>query len=591
MSVTREIEILLIEDDLDYADHIRSLLDSQPSYRFRYERVSLISEALKLLRDRNFDTILIDFSLKELNSLDRILEISNATSDTPIVGLINASDEDRANEAIEYGLQDRIIKNEYDEFVIVSKILFTIKRHEAEKNTLARQKVFPDELLYDKRTGLPNQVLFKDRLEQALLRADRDQTSLGLVAVHLKQFSLINEKHGYRVAESALQRAAKLLGQSVRKCDTVAHVEDDKFMVVLEGLEKTSGAITLSERIIRAFSRTMRIGNHNLKMTASAGIAMYPDCKGFHELIQSAEWAMKRAGDAGGNRYKLYTDNLSEEAIWKYSLENDLEKALEEQQFELHYQPLFDLRKRKVIGLEALLRWNHPEEGPMMPGAFIDQLEASDMILEVGEWVLDEACRKLKVWQSKYPSFMMGINLSARQLQDPYLLERISSILQKHNINPASLELEITERQLVDKNDAVSQYNIQALVDHGLNLALDDFGTGYSTESYFQHFPDNTIHTLKIDRKDIQGMLENDAIAERVEKYIEFSHKNNMRVIAEGIEHLDQLERVQMLGVDVIQGFLLSKAVSSSEIEDGLRRNQFSLQDLRSKEVLKLYEL
>ena len=577
MSVKKEYQILLIEDDYEYADHLRSLLDNQASHTFKYERVSRFSEASKLLRENRFDTILLDFGLKDMSGLDSILDLSNEAQNTPIIGMLDAVDESRANEAVEYGLDDRIIKNEYDEHVIVSKILFAIKRSEANQNNHIRQKTFTSESMLDSRSGLPNQILFNDRLEQAINRADRDQDSIGVLAISLEYFKPVNDQYGSKVGNAVLQKISKLLNQNIRKSDTVAHVDDDKFMVVLENLDKTSAATLLAERIIRVFSKRMHIVGHDFKMTASAGIAIYPDCNGM-DLIKNAEQAMKRAEEMGGNRYKLYTENFSEEAIWKYQLENDLEKALIQQQFELHYQPLFDLKEQRVYGLEALLRWNHPEQGPLMPGAFIGELEKSDMIIEVGEWVLAEACKKLKLWQTKYPHITMSVNLTARQFEDPYLLERVSSILEKHEIQPQHIELEITERQVVDKDNSISQYNIQVLSDMGINLALDDFGTGYSTEAYFQHFPADTIQTLKIDRFDTKAMMEDEAVAQRVRSYIEFSREKNMRVIAEGIESEDQLEYIEQLGVNLIQGYLLSKPVSGSEIEDGLRRNDYFLE-------------
>ena len=578
-------QLLLIEDDLDYADHLRSLLDGQKSSSFKYERVSRLSEASKLLRENRFDTILLDFNIKELDNLDNILDLSNESQDTPIIGLINTDDEQRANEAVEFGLQDRIIKNEYDEHMIVSKILFAIKRSEA--NNQSRQETFTSESLFDLRSGLPNQILFNDRLEQAINRADRDRASVGLLAINLEHFIPINDKLGSKVGDAVLKKAVKLFNQNIRKSDTVAHVSDDKFMIVLENLEKTSGATLLAERIIRVFSRKMHIDGHDFKMTASTGVAIYPDCDGM-DLIKSAEQAMNRATEMGGNRYKLYTENFSEEAIWKFQLENDLERALTQEQFELHYQPLFDLKEQRVYGLEALLRWNHPEQGPLLPGAFIGELEKSDMIIEVGEWVLNEACKKLKLWQTKYPHITMSVNLTARQLEDPYLLERVNAILEKYEIQPHQLELEITERQIVDKDDSISQYNIQRLSETGVNIALDDFGTGYSSEAYFQHFPADSIQTLKIDRFDTKAMMDDEAIAERVRSYIEFSQEKNLRVIAEGIENHEQLSYIEQLGVHLIQGYLLSKPVSGSEIEDGLRRNDFFLESRKVSEEMEL---
>jgi len=426
MSVNKEYQILLIEDDLDYADHLRGLLDAQGSVSFKYERVSRLSEASKLVREDRFDSILLDFSIKEMKNLDNILDFSNDVQNAPIIGLIDISDEARANEAVESGLQDRVIKHEYDEQMIASKLLFAIKRAEVIRNDLSKKETFTSQSLYDSRTGLPNQILFNDRLEQAINRADRDDSSVGLLSINLEHFSAVNNQLGSKVSTAVLEKAAKLLNQNIRKSDTVAHVADDKFMVVLENLEKTSGATFLAERIIRVFSRPMHIDGHDFKMTASAGIAIYPDSTGNGtELIKNAQQAMNRATEMGGNRYKLFTENFSEEAIWKYQLENDLERALEQQQFELHYQPLFDLKEQRVYGLEALLRWNHPEQGPLLPGAFISELEKSEMILEVGEWVMDEACKKLKLWQTKYPHITMSVNLTARQLEDPYLLERV----------------------------------------------------------------------------------------------------------------------------------------------------------------------
>ncbi len=580
----KEYQILLVDDDLDFADYFRALMDKHPTHTFKYERVSMFTKASKCLRENRYDAVLLNFGLKQLDSIDRILELEIDDLGIPVIGLTDLEDQNKANEAIEFGLQDQIIKSETDTNHIVSKILFAIKRMEATSSR--NMEVSATELLYEPKTGLPNATLFKDRYEQAINRADRSQASIGLLSVHLKDFHSVKDKLGSRISDAVLTKATKLFNQSLRKGDTIAHIEDDKFMVILENLEKTSEVALLAERIVRAFSRRFIIDEHTFKMTASVGIATYPECNGYHESIKSATVAMKRAADAGGNRYKLYTENLTGEAIWKYNLESDLKKALQEQQFELHYQPLFGVKEGRIIGMEALLRWFHPEQGPMLPGAFIDELESSDMILEVGEWVLDEACRKIKLWQSKYTSLVMAINLSARQLQDPYLLERVNLVFEKYDIDPKQIELEITERQLVNKNDAITQYNIQSLVDRGITLALDDFGTGYSSESYFQYFPANTINTLKIDRADINGMMETTATADRVKRYVEFSRAKNLRIVAEGIETIEQLERVEQLGINVMQGFLFSKPITGSQIEDGLRRDEFTLERFRKTETL-----
>ncbi|MFK8067399.1 MAG: EAL domain-containing protein [Gammaproteobacteria bacterium] len=580
----KEYQILLVDDDLDFADHFRSLVDKHPSHTFKFERVSVLTKANKSLRENKYDAVLLNFSLKQLDSPDRILELEIDGRDIPVIGLTDLDEQNKANEAIEFGLQDQIIKTETNTNYIVSKILFAIKRMDA--TTSRNREISAIELLYQPKTGLPNETLFKDRYEQALNRADRSQVAIGLLAIHLKDFYPVKDRLGSRIGDEVLSKATKLFNQTLRKGDTVAQIEDDKFMVILENLEKNSEVALLAERIVRAFSRRFIIDEHTFKMTASVGIAIYPECNGYHESIKSANVAMKRAADAGGNRYKLYTENLTSEAIWKYNLENDLEKALQEQQFELHYQPVIGVKEGRIIGMEALLRWFHPEQGPMLPGAFIDELESSDMILEVGEWVLDEACRKIKLWQSKYVSLVMAVNLSARQLQDPYLMERVNVVLERHDIDPKQIELEITERQLVDKNDAITQYNIQALVDRGITLALDDFGTGYSSEFYFQYFPANTINTLKIDRSDINGMMDNGEVADRVKKYIEFAKAKNLRIVAEGIETTAQLERVEQLGIDVMQGFLFSKPITGSQIEDGLRRNEFTLDKYRAPEAL-----
>jgi len=586
--VKKEFQILLIEDDFEYADYLRSLIDDQTLYSFKYERVSTISEASKLLRENRFDTILLDFDLTNMTDPDRVRDLSNEAPDTPIIGLFNTADEDKANEAAAFGLQDKIIKHPYDEHMIVSKVIFSINRAEANHNNRTKRNPFSSEALFDSRSGLPNEILFHDRLEQAINRADRDHTSVGLLTVSLQNFIPVNDQYGSKVGDAVLKKVANLFNQNIRKSDTVAHISNDKFMVVLEKMDKTSNATMLAERIIRAFSRRMRVADYDIKMTASAGISVYPDCNGL-ELIKSAEQAMNRAIKAGGNRYKLFTENISEEAIWKYQLENDLVKALTHQQFELHYQPLFDLKEQRVYGLEALLRWNHPEMGLLMPDSFISKLEESDKIIEVGAWVIEEACKKLSFLQTKYPHLSMSINLTARQLEDTYLLERIGSILKKYAIKPQHLELEITERQAVDKDDSISQYHIKNLSEMGLTIALDDFGQGYSSEAYFRHFPADTIQTLKIDREDTNKMLKDDEIAAKVISYVKFSHDKDLRVIAEGIENNEQLAFMKSLGVRFIQGYLLSKPVSGSEIEDGLRRNDYSLETEKLTEGMQIH--
>ncbi|MFY9510958.1 MAG: EAL domain-containing protein, partial [Rubrivivax sp.] len=432
---------------------------------------------------------------------------------------------------------------------------------------------------YDSLTGLPNRVLFRDRLGQAMARARRSQAPVALMFLDLDNFKVINDSLGHAVGDQLLRHVAETVKGCLRSVDsvarrgeesfTVSRLGGDEFTVVAEHLSSAEDASMIARRILDALAKPYRMMDNELYVTASIGITMYPaDDADLDGLIRHTDMAMYRAKAMGRGTYAFYSDELSAEIAARLKLENDLRRAVELQEFALVYQPKADLASGQITGVEALLRWNCPGRGMVPPDRFIGVLEDSGLILVAGAWILRSACEQIAAWdQAGLPPLGLAVNLSARQFGDPTLASFIASTLRDTGIAPQRLELELTER-LVMEDTEVNRQVLATLAALGVRVAIDDFGTGHSSLSYLKRFD---IDTLKIDRSFVSEVphdAEDSAIATAI---VAMGHSLKMKVVAEGVETEEQAAFLRGLGCDEIQGYLLSRPLPAPAFVDWLQ--------------------
>ena len=425
---------------------------------------------------------------------------------------------------------------------------------------------------HDSLTGLPNRALFRDRLSHAMAQADRYQQKLAVMFLDLDRFKAINDTLGHNVGDQLLRIAAERLRTCVRDCDTVARLGGDEFTVIVEDILDSQTASIVAQKIIDTFTQPFNLHGHEVFVTTSIGITVYPDDdEQLDNLLRNADAAMYRAKECGRNNFQFYVADMNVRARERLMLENALRRALVREEFALVYQPRVDLHTGRVIGAEALLRWRHPELGLIPPTEFIPILEETGMIIPVGEWVLREACRQNRAWQvMELPPVRVAVNLSARQFVQRDLAGMIEQLLLGAGLSPAYLELEITEELLLEHNHANITI-LNRLRDLGVHISIDDFGTGYSSLSYLKRLP---INTLKIDKSFVRDITRDSDGAAIASAIIAMACNLRLNVLAEGVETEEQLSFLRAQGCNEIQGFSFSHPLSADEFEKLLREGR-----------------
>ena len=418
---------------------------------------------------------------------------------------------------------------------------------------------------HDALTGLPNRRLFRDRLTIALAHARRMNHPLAVMFLDLDRFKVVNDTLGHSVGDKLLKSVAMRLQSSLREEDSIARMGGDEFTVLLADLQTIDHAAKIAQKVLDTVAQTVSIDGTELFLTTSVGIAVFPsDGDNAEALLANADHAMYRAKEAGRNSYQMFTPAMNSRALERLSLENDLRHALERGELVLHYQPQINIATGRVTGVEALLRWNRPGFGLVAPKDFIPIAEETRLIVPIGEWVLREACRQARAWQSPgSPGFRMAVNLSPRQFQHSDLPQVIASALEYSGLPPGDLELEITE-SLAMQNTARTIATLQKLRDMGVQIAIDDFGTGHSSLNYLRSFP---IDSVKIDQEFVQEIEGSAADRAIIAAVIGMARGLSLRVIAEGVETEQQLDFLREQGCEEVQGFLFGEPVPATAVQ------------------------
>jgi diguanylate cyclase (GGDEF)-like protein len=425
---------------------------------------------------------------------------------------------------------------------------------------------------YDALTGLPNRVLFIDRLSHSLRLAQRSSGLVGVLYMDLDNFKDVNDSLGHNAGDALLKTVADRLTQAVRTSDTVARLSGDEFALILTNLDHREDAAVAARKIIDQLSHPLDVVEQTLQIRASVGISVFPaDGTDSEELLRNADMSMYLAKQTGGSQYEFYRSEIGEKKAERLELLKALRRALEQREFVLHYQPQVELATGHIVGVEALLRWRCPERGLVSPEQFIPLAEESGLVVPLGEWVLRKACAQARIWRDTgYPPLRVAVNFSACQFRQKNLVDLVKAVLDENELPPEYLEVEITESTLM-QDTATSLRTLQELRACGISISLDDFGTGYSSLSYLKRFP---VDALKIDRSfvcDIPQDADDVAINSAI---IAMAAKLNIRVIAEGVETLEQLDFLRSEGCALVQGYYLQRPASAQDLAAMLKNGQ-----------------
>jgi diguanylate cyclase (GGDEF)-like protein/PAS domain S-box-containing protein len=446
-----------------------------------------------------------------------------------------------------------------------------ISRHKSLEGQLVQRA------LHDQLTGLPNRMLFMDRLEQAIERSTRRGKFAAVLFLDLDRFKLVNDNLGHDRGDQLLVQVAERLRTCLRRVDTIARIGGDEFTVLLEDVGATADAALVAERITEAFRGSFRIENQEIFVGASIGIALGGRDQGTtaQGLLRNADIAMYRAKANGRACFEVFKSSMRETVKGRLKMETELRRALDRGELRLHYQPQVDLRTARIVGLEALVRWEHPERGLVPPAAFIPIAEETGLILPIGRWVLETACRQASIWRADTEiglDLIMAVNLSPRQFRHPRLVQEVGQVLAESGLDASGLEVEITEGTAMGDADATVK-TLEHLKGIGIRLAIDDFGTGYSSLSYLKRFP---IDVLKVDRSFVAGLPGNRGDAAIVRAVIGLARALGLKAVAEGIETNDQLAELRGLGCDQGQGYLFGRPTATEVADVVLRRSSLA---------------
>lgn len=563
------IKILLVEDDLFYEDYLSEIFAEETEISYELNHVVRIKDCVEHLEQDNFDVILIDLNLPDCTGLDTIYEIESQASNTPIIVLTEQDDNELAAQALQSGAQDYLVKGQIDRSTLERSIRYAIERNRLleqleESKRLQRHLAYHDAL-----TILPNRHLLHDRLQQALAQSKRSGKLAALLFLDLDGFKRINDTLGHGIGDLLLKSVAKRLKTTVRQVDTVARLGGDEFTIVLLEINHAQDAKDVAQKILKVISQPYKIEEHELFVTASVGISIYPDDgSDIESLIRKADIAMYRAKGQGKNNYQVYNLSMDAKFFERLTLENSLRKAVENEELVAYYQPQVDLRTGEITGVEALVRWQHQKFGLVPPDKFIPLAEETGVILEIDEWMMKTACRQIKNWEREgIANIRVAVNLSTRQFRQKNLTEKVAQILNDSAVQPKNLCLEITENEVMHNIETTVEI-LQALKKMGVLLSLDDFGTGYSSLSYLKRFP---IDILKIDRTFVNGIpsdRDDTAISTAI---VVLAHSMELKVIAEGVEKSEQIAFLQSLQCDEIQGFYFSRPLNAETVTDLLK--------------------
>ncbi len=547
-----------VEDDVQLL--VRAL--QQSGYEPHYTCVDTKESLIDALQSP-WEIVFSDFTMPTFNGIEALEVVREADPDLPFIFVSGTLGEERAVEAVRSGAQDYILKNN------LKRLSAAVPRELRESVVRRGQRQAQERINflanYDELTGLCNRNRFLDQLAMAI---DTAATMGGLIAVvhlNLDRFRNINNSLGPAAGDQVLKQVASILKNLISPEDILARLSGDEFALIVPGLKTKQDVVTLIQRIKAVLAKSVHVSGYHLHIHVSIGVSTFPfDGDIAEELQRNATIAMHKAKQEGGKTYQYFTDTLRKELHQRINLERELEHAVDAEDFYLHYQPQIELSTGRITAVESLIRWHHEDFGVISPATFIPIAEETGLILQMGDWVMDQVCKQIKNWQTSLQTMVpkVAVNFSAFQFRQPNVVNTVLSTLDKYELTPQCLEIEITETALMQDPEA-TQRILGQFRDAGVGISLDDFGTGYSSLSYLKRFP---VDMLKIDKSfisDIPGDKDDMAITRAI---IAMADRLNILVVAEGVETKEQLQFLYHEGCNLVQGYYLQSPVSEDNI-------------------------
>jgi diguanylate cyclase (GGDEF)-like protein len=547
--------VLLVEDNPGDARLLQEILRDVSSQQFELIHVERLSEALERLDKERLDVILLDLSLADAQGVDTVAHVRKRASNLPVVVLTGLDDETMALNALQNGAQDYLVKGQIDAPLLGHSIRYAIERNRAEE-------VIQHRAYYDSLTDLPNRTLLYDRLQQAILTARRENRPLPLLIMDLDRFKEINEALGHHFGDLLLLQIGPRLRETLRQSDTVARLGGDEFALLLPASASTQDAAEVAARMLRSLEQPFVIEGLKLDVEGSIGIAVFPEHgTDADTLIRRAEVAMYTA-KVTGSGYAVYATEQDQSSSRRLTLVAELRHAIVEDQLMLLYQPKIVLQTGVVRDVEALVRWHHPKLGMLPPDEFIPLAERTGLIMPLTLWVLKEALRQCRAWQTAGLNIKVAVNISRRNLQAQELPDQIIGILGASGVSPDNLQLEITESAIM-ANPERAMGVLSRIKNIGLRVSLDDFGTGYSSLACLKKLP---VDEIKVDKSFVINMQADEQDVAIVRLIINLGHILGLKVVAEGVENQRTKDALIALGCDLAQGYFISPPISAEEL-------------------------
>jgi len=547
--------VVLADDDPSIRLMVRHVLESED-----YDIVEAADglEAIKAVEKYHPALILLDAIMPGIDGFTTCQQIKeNGHTDIPVMMITGLDDDASVERAYEVGAIDFITK----------PIKWAVLKHRVKSvvaKVIAERKV--ELLAYrDTLTNLPNRLLFADRLEQSVMRAERSHTSMALMLVDIDDFKLVNDSFGHDAGDKLIKAVGQLISRSLRRADTIARLGGDEFAVIIENIDGPEDAISIADNLTTILEHNVRLDDQETYTSASIGIAIYPDDgKDARTILKNADTAMFRAKENGRHCFQFFKPEMSVSAMERLDLENSLKAAFENDEFLIHYQPIINLQDNEIVGVEALLRWLHPDKGMIQPVDFISVAEGCGLIIALGEWVIFSVCKQIRAWHDAgLKQQNVSINLAPRQFEEQDLVAVFSKAIAESNIEASMLSVDVTERTLIDSESEV-ETTLKRFRDMGIKVMLDDFGTGYASLAYLKEFP---VDVVKIDREFVSGIPDNQQDSATVDAIAGLTHGLKLDLLAEGVETEAQLSVLKNIGCQYAQGFYWSKALPGDEYE------------------------
>lgn len=551
------VRLLVVTAHKQDYERLAGLVQAARGETVRIDHAAEAEQARNLLLSSEYDLLLMDYTPGQPESRLLLDDLRLGEADLPVIAILDSPPSREERDILKAGVTDFLIRNQIDEALLERSLRYTLERSETRRQLETLQRL-------DALTGIPNRNECLRLLERAARRSVQDGQCLAVILINLEGFKKFNEDFGHAVGDQLIVGIADRLKECIRRSDALARIGADEFTVILEDASTTADITQVARKLLDAVGQPFLIEDKEVVVRAAMGIAVCPEAgQDASTLLKHADMAMRQAKGGRQSTYRFYTDSLSARLKGEARLEADLRQALTRNEFLLYYQPRLDLRDGRIVGMEALIRWKHPERGMVPPMEFIPFAESSGQIVPIGYWVVRQACQDMmRMREAGLPLLQMAVNLSFEQFRDRHFITTVTDIIQESGIDPGMLEFELTETAVMS-NARKADRCMRLLTDLGMSFSLDDFGTGFSSFAHIQRLP---IACLKIDRSFIRSVTSNEDDAVIVRAMINLAHSLELSVVAEGAEEKEQVQFLREHACDQVQGFYFSPPVPYDQV-------------------------